>query len=56
MNLNELYENNKDFKEYVDKYCKKHEIDQDTALSHQMVKNVAVDFEKKEKRYAILGV
>lgn len=39
--INEMYSTNADFKVYVDKYLKKHEIDLETALTHQMVKNYA---------------
>ena len=53
MNLNELYENNKDFKEYVDKYSKTHNITVETAMTHKLVKNVADQISEKEKRYAI---
>lgn len=41
MNTHTLYEKNINFKEYVDKYCKKHNISVDQALDHHIVKDVA---------------
>lgn len=38
--MQEYYENNPDFKAYVDAYCKKHEIDVSEALTHAIVKEV----------------
>lgn len=34
------YETNKDFKDYIDKYCKTYRIDKETAFSHLLVKEV----------------
>ena len=39
--LKELYFSNKDFNNYVSKYCAKEEIDLLTALTHASVKNYA---------------
>lgn len=39
--MNELYVNNKDFMEYVDRYCQKHSISVAQALQHAIVKSVA---------------
>ena len=36
----ELYKSNKDFREYVDKYCRKHKCTVEEALSHELVKEV----------------
>ena len=41
MDLMEFYEKNKDFKEYVDAYCKKHDIPVEVALHHYLVRSVA---------------
>lgn len=41
----ELYLSNKNFKEYVDRYCKKHSISIEEALRHAMVKHVADCYE-----------
>lgn len=41
MNTRILYEKNIDFKKYVDRYCKKHDISVDQALDHYIVKDVA---------------
>ena len=41
INTNILYEKNEDFKEYVDRYCKKHNIPVQEALDHYIVKDVA---------------
>ena len=39
--MDELYQNNEDFRAYVDKYMAKEEIGLQTALSHRIVKNYA---------------
>lgn len=39
--MKDFYEGNKDFKEYVDKYCSKHGISVDVALTHIQVRLVA---------------
>lgn len=41
MNLKEMYENNVEFKEYVDKYMTKHNKSLSEALSDAMVKDYA---------------
>lgn len=41
IDLNELYLSNKDFNDYVRKYCVKEQIDLFTAFTHQMVINYA---------------
>ena len=51
-----LYENNEEFKEYVEKYAKQHNITKETAMTHKIVKNVADQISEKEKRYAVFGV
>lgn len=43
--MKELYEKNYDFKEYVDKYCKKNNISIEEALEHYIVKDVAKYYE-----------
>lgn len=37
--MKDLYERNNDFKQYVDKYCTKHEIDRETAFNHSVIRN-----------------
>ena len=39
-----FYNNNKDFKTYVDKYCKKHEITIDEAMEHKLIRQVYLDY------------
>lgn len=39
--MDELYQNNEDFKVYVDKYIAKENVPLQTALSHRIVKNYA---------------
>ena len=45
-----FYNNNKDFKTYVDKYCKKHGISVETALKHRLIKEVSEQDGKKVDR------
>ena len=39
--MDELYQNNEDFKVYVDKYIAKENVPLQTALSHRIVRNYA---------------
>ena len=48
-----VYEKSESYREYVRKYAIKHNVTPEEALTHKIVKNVAVDYGKKEKRYAI---
>lgn len=41
-----FYDQNENFKEYVDKYCRKHKVDVETALSHKVVKEVKKQYEE----------
>lgn len=41
MNLNELYENDADFRGYVDRYAKCRWITVEEALTHKLVRNYA---------------
>ena len=47
--LNSMYENDNNFKEYVDKYSKEREIPKDVALTHMMVKEAAEMYSKYPK-------
>ena len=40
-----FYYQNENFKAYVDKYCQKHKVDVETALSHKVVKEVKKQYE-----------
>ena len=48
MNYKEYYETNEDFKEYVDKYCVKHNITTDEAIKHYTVQFAADYYKAKE--------
>ena len=37
--MRSLYETSAGFKQYVDRYCTKHEIDRETAFNHSVVRN-----------------
>lgn len=37
----DLYQTNKNFREYVDRYSKKHDISKYEAMSHKLVQGVA---------------
>ena len=41
--LEQLYEDNKEFREYVDRYSEKHGISVDAAMKHKIVAIVAKD-------------
>ena len=38
------YRFNTKFREYVDKYCKKHEITIDEAMEHKLIRQVYLDY------------
>ena len=40
--MEELYRRNKDFREYIDKYCEKHQITMDVAFTHAIVRAIAL--------------
>lgn len=44
MDLLEFYGTNKDFREYVDKYCVKHKLTVGQALEHKLIGNVAQQY------------
>ncbi len=54
MDLKKLYNENKDFNEYVDKYSAHHEIGKpisvEEALTHLIVKNVAEEYVNGSKQ------
>lgn len=37
----DLYKTNQDFRDYVERYCKKHDISKYEAMSHKLVQGVA---------------
>lgn len=47
--MKQLYEDNNDFKEYVDKYSKKHKCTVDQAFTHAMVKEVYEYYKENNK-------
>lgn len=42
--MKDYYNNNPDFKAFVDKYCKKHCITVDEALQHEIVRQVYLEY------------
>ena len=47
--MKDLYSKNEDFRDYVDAYCKKHEISKDEAFSRKIVVNVGEYYSEKSK-------
>jgi len=45
--LKEFYEENEEFKEYVDKYAKSYHITLEVALSHKLVEEYAIYLRNK---------
>ena len=45
--MEELYKKNKDFREYVDKYCTKHKVSKEQAFEHELIKIIATLYEVK---------
>lgn len=46
--LTDMYEQEEDFKRYVDKYCTKHQIPVNEALSHVIVQDIASSYLNKQ--------
>lgn len=42
--MEEFYNNNSDFKRYVDKYCKQYGLSVEEALQHEIVKQVYLQY------------
>lgn len=42
--MEEFYNNNSDFKVFVDKYCKKHSITVEEALQHEIIRQVYLQY------------
>ena len=49
MDLKKMYEENKDFKRYVDRHAKQYDLTVEQALSHAVVRNAAEYYEAAEK-------
>lgn len=47
--MNELYNHNADFREYVDRYCKSHNLHVEEALQHAIIKEVAKEYAEEEE-------
>lgn len=51
--MKEFYDRNSNFKQYVDRYAKKHNegksISVDESLEHELVKQVAAQYKEKEE-------
>ena len=47
--MNDLYNNNADFREYVNRYCKTYKLTVEEALSHRIVKEVAMQMQEGRK-------
>jgi len=43
----EAYNTNQDFKEYVDRYCNKHKVTVEEALTHAIVRAVEEDYRER---------
>lgn len=53
MDLWVLYRENKDFHDYVDKYCVKHQITPDEAIRHVVVKAYAEQLDKRTREVVL---
>ena len=47
MNIKDQYKTDDEFRRYVDAYATKHKITVETAMTHQLVKNVADQYRGK---------
>lgn len=53
--MQSLYDTNEGFKQYVDRFCKKHEIDIETAFSRSTVRDAAEYYKSIPKTEPIVG-
>ena len=49
INYTAMYEQNADFKRYVDRYCTKHRISVDEALQHYLVRMAGRMYKEQEE-------
>ena len=47
--MRSFYENNEAFRNYVDQYCVKHDIDREAAFTHSVIRNAYEYYENAEK-------
>lgn len=45
--MKEFYKSNTDFKEYVDRYCKKHKCSIEEAMQHKIIECVYEQYKEK---------
>lgn len=50
--MEELYKTNKDFSEYVDKYCAKHKVTKEEAFSHLIIRAIANMYDFKRQKHS----
>lgn len=48
--MKDLYQRNRDFHEYVDRYCEAHKITLDVAFTHSIIKAIALIYETKTQK------
>ena len=46
--MKEFYNSNENFKEYIDKYCKKHKCTIEEALKHKIIEEVYEQYKETE--------
>lgn len=49
MSTKEIYQNNKEFKEYMDRYLRKNNITLEEALQHKIIQDIAEYYNKRSK-------
>lgn len=47
--MKEFYNSNADFKNYVDKYCKKHKCSIEEAMKHKLIEAVYEQYKENDK-------
>ena len=47
--MKDFYNSNTDFKEYVERYCKKHKCTVEEALKHKVVEDVCEHYKATER-------
>ena len=50
--MNKLYECNKDFRDYVDKYCETHKICKEVAFEHAIIKAIALVYDTMRQKHS----
>lgn len=50
--MKNLYDSNKDFRDYVDKYCVKHKVTTEVAFTHNIIQAIALMYNTMKQKHS----